>query len=717
VTTTLTLTYSLSLVYACYFGMTTPTAMGGASATQAMENGSHVGQQSSGAGNSRHDLTDDGSHRGDIAQGKQNARAVVAASGVQLNSTATDSSPVLPSSSIVNGSKNRSESPISSPTAVARRRETPADKILLEQYVNREFKHNALEAWKRYHPELLDEKRRERDHYAGLQQVRRDNPSAIFGPGYIGYGNGTTDLKVHPQQQIVYPRKRKRPGKRQTMELRIPRKDMLTQAEQLEDLVPIRLDVEWEKIKLRDTFTWNFFERTISPELFSEYLVEDFQLPPSTHGPLITQIVQSMRMQIDDFHPHKSLPPQPSDEGSSDASLPHVAYHDDEMRVLIKLNITIGQATLMDQFEWDLNNPANSPEEFALLTAKENNLSGEFTTAIAHSIREQTHLFTKSLYIVGYEFDGRPVEDADLRAAFLPSPMPSTFRPQQAQKDFTPYIYDLNEGELEKTELSISREQRRQKRSVNRRGGPALPDLKDRQRTIRTSIVSTRFPGAATSMEESRIYKPSSTGRIRRAAGGQRDGLDSDESESEESLPGSPAIPSHLLQGTARTRGLRGAASAAQAAMRAATLGRSATPETSLHHHETRTSARRFGGRDYREDSADEPDKLILKLKISKEKLRQFMRGGLAQRQQNSPFPKSQSGTPQISTPIQKAMAPPQNPPATARSPSQPSGGTNDQRGGVNSSSQPALQQIGVVDAPHPPGSHPAVRMPIGPSA
>ena len=115
---------------------------------------------------------------------------------------------------------------------------------------------------------------------------------------------------------------------------------------------------------------------------------------------------------------------------------------------------------------------------------------------------------------------------------------------------------------------------------------------------------------------DSRIYKRAATasGRGRRPGQGQKDGIDdSDESESDDSVAESPAVPAHLLAGTALTRGMRGAATVAQQAMRG-TLGRSATPEPStLHHHETRTSGRRFGGKDYREDSVDEPPTYIIK--------------------------------------------------------------------------------------------------------
>jgi SWI/SNF-related matrix-associated actin-dependent regulator of chromatin subfamily B protein 1 len=341
------------------------------------------------------------------------------------------------------------------------------------------------------------------------------------------------------------------------------------------------------------------------------------------------------------------------------------------MRILIKLNITIGQHTLVDQFEWELNNPMNSPEEFARQMACDLSLSGEFTTAIAHSIREQCQMFTKSLYITGHPFDGRPVEDADIRDNFLPSPLPSVFRPMQSAKDYQPVLYELSEADLERTELSIMREQRRQKRSVNRRGGPALPDLKDRQRTVRTLIVSSVLPGAAETVEESHIFKVTRSKKSSGRAGRIGDD-DSDESDSDESVPESPA-PSQLMSGTTRTRGMRGAATVAQAAMRSA-LGRSATPEVSALQHEARASSRSLRY-EVREESVSEPTSLIVKLRISPRKWREYLQNPkaymakLAAAASVAPTKPPARGTPSINTmppPPSPAMAPRGNPLAGA---------------------------------------------------
>ena len=525
-------------------------------------------------------------------------------------------------------------------------------------------------------------------------------PEEIYG---IGYGQYGTVPHTAPGNQpgIVYPSRRGRIGGRKAREIRPSRSDLQRHADQIEELVPIRLDIEWEKVRLRDTFTWNLHDRMVPVDVFAEQLVEDFGLSLDSCRGLVQQVKAHMEEQIQEYMPHAFL-----DDGPEDPHLPYTAYKDDEMRITVKLNITIGQYTLVDQFEWDINNSVDAPELFARQMAKDMSLSGEFVTAIAHDIREQCQLFTKSLYIVGHSFDGKPVMDQDLQGAMMPSPLASTFRPYQATKEYMPWLYELNDVDLERTELSLSREERRQKRSVNRRGGPALPDLKDRRRTIRTLVVSSIIPGAADNLEDSRVFKRvvTATGKSKRPGYKDRDSLDgSEDSTSEDSSPGSPVIPQHLISGTTRTRGMRGAAREAQAAMKGA-LARSATPESvNLHHHETRTGRRR----DYREESPDEgPTSLIVKLKIPPARLRALQRDQRAK--VKGDHARSLSATPGRGTPKLGHMGPPSTPGAARSSPSHHHRDVNPLH--------PHAAQLGRVDALGPASDeHPVVRSPLGP--
>lgn len=561
-----------------------------------------------------------------IREGKQKAREVMAASGGMGSTPGAPDQATSKTNGATQGngrsqlSRKRSRDGTQLPLGKAppvvddEGTEHTHDEVLLDRYMQRDMAHGAtMNDQAERSRDLVKAKEMEKEFYLHeVKHARQTNPGSVFGHGFLGYGNRTTDGK----SQIVYSTMRGPPKSRRSKELSISRKDNSQQAEQREELVPVRLDIELDKLRLRDTFTWNLHEKVIAQETFTDYLLEDLKLPPEAVPEVSRQVKAEMQDQIQNYYPHVIV-----EDGPLEPSRPYYEHKDDEMRIMIKLNITIGRITLIDQFEWDINHPLNSPEEFAKSMAWENALSGEFTTAIAHSIREQSQLYTKSLYLTNHCFDGRLVDDVDVRDAFLPAPIHSAFRPQQAQKDWTPYMYEMSEAELERTETSMMREHRAQKRQLNRRGGPALPDLKERQRTIRSLIVHTVIPGAVETFETTGILKTRRGGRgARRPGRGGDVDVDSEELESEDSGPESPA-PSMAPGGTARTRGMRGAASAAQAAMRANYGQRSSTPDAQLTApHESRASGKRSGLRE--ESVLDDGDRLVVKLKISKARLR-----------------------------------------------------------------------------------------------
>jgi SWI/SNF-related matrix-associated actin-dependent regulator of chromatin subfamily B protein 1 len=68
----------------------------------------------------------------------------------------------------------------------------------------------------------------------------------------------------------------------------------------------------------------------------------------------------------------------------------------DEILKTIKGDILIGNIEYKDQFEWDINNPENDPEEFARNVCIDLGLGNEFVVRITHSIREQILEYQKA---------------------------------------------------------------------------------------------------------------------------------------------------------------------------------------------------------------------------------------------------------------------------------------------------------------------------------
>ncbi|CAL4082475.1 unnamed protein product [Meganyctiphanes norvegica] len=199
---------------------------------------------------------------------------------------------------------------------------------------------------------------------------------------------------------------------------------------QKEELVPIRLDMEIEGTKLRDTFTWNRNESLITPEQFGEILCDDLDLNPMMYVPAIAA---SIRQQCEQY-PSSNLISENSDT-----------------RIVIKLNIHVGNISLNDQFEWDISDPENSPEDYANRYCAELGLGGEFVTAIAYSIRGQIFWHQRT-------------------CAFSESPLPCVevpFRSQSEADQWTPFMETLTDAEMEKKIRDQDRNTRRMRRLAN----------------------------------------------------------------------------------------------------------------------------------------------------------------------------------------------------------------------------------------------------------
>ncbi|KAM0793241.1 hypothetical protein ACM66B_000705 [Microbotryomycetes sp. NB124-2] len=330
---------------------------------------------------------------------------------------------------------------------------------------------------------------------------------------------GQPDQPVPPRFSIRFQADRmkeqakgKRGGIRQP--LKLSKQLAATAAAQDENLIPIRIDCENEAYKIRETFTWNLNETAITPEMFASHMIEDLRVP---YAPFFREIVAQIRRHIEDarltdsytthldsqyhearernrrwFVERASAPDAVLDAQGGDspedpaaalvASVEAADGPDRELRIVIKLDITQDNVQIVDKFEWDVSDSLNSPEEFAEIYAADLGLTGEFKTAIAHSIREQLDVYVRSLCIIGY-VPGTFITDEELRSEFLAHVAEPV---REDPSEFTPLINYLTPEELERNDREREREVRRKRRQTKGRGA-TLPE-RDRPKTHRTAV-------------------------------------------------------------------------------------------------------------------------------------------------------------------------------------------------------------------------------------
>lgn len=318
----------------------------------------------------------------------------------------------------------------------------------------------------------------------------------MWGPGYCGYGNGITGNKL----AIVYPMQ----SKMGICEVPPPvyTKDGSKQASN--QLIPIRLefDIDRDEFKLNDIFMWDPNDSDIVLTEVVIQIVEDFKLVGNKDS-IVRKILNSCKEQIEEFKSINSIFPLGSITNGTDvkqeitasSSAEPAPVH--EVRVPIVLNITVANNQLNDKFEWSLSNSHEDIVEFAKVLCSELALPDEFLTAIVHSMVEQCQMFTKSLHIVGYKFDGSPIVSEDLRDLIVTTPVENIHKSKI--ENYGPNVEELEFDEFDKIIKERERELRRKKRTNRggRRGGFVLPDLEDPPSTFSTPVPSSVLPGAA----------------------------------------------------------------------------------------------------------------------------------------------------------------------------------------------------------------------------
>ena len=79
---------------------------------------------------------------------------------------------------------------------------------------------------------------------------------------------------------------------RPTAHLYHPEEEMIRQAARNEVLVPIRIELETETHRIKDTFTWNMNEKLVTPFQFAKLLLEDLDLPIEPYAGQIQTMIQ-----------------------------------------------------------------------------------------------------------------------------------------------------------------------------------------------------------------------------------------------------------------------------------------------------------------------------------------------------------------------------------------------------------------------------------------
>ncbi|CEP15818.1 hypothetical protein [Parasitella parasitica] len=381
--------------------------------------------------------------------------------------------------------------------------ETELQQKTLDLYAGRDQQYQlTLDAQHKRHVRLAQSKKREIDMANNERRVRAQNRGILtFGKGYDGYGNSRTSSSS--LARILFPADKKQ--KRSHQAVKTTYQHCRDQADKEEALVPIRLDLENDGFKVRDTFTWNMNESSITPEQFADITCQDLRLPTTVFSSLISASIKEQvqeyflnassmvsdsqdqeRKRLGSYQEHMQCKTQKT--GLLQENRRTIKNRKTELRTLIKLDIIVGNRILNDQFEWDITCKKNSPESFAETMATELGLGGEFKTAIAHSIREQIYVFIKSLLLTGYDFGDGPVENDELRRSFLPA-IRNVVRDYSSVERFTPSLIEITDAEIAKIEKDRTRESRRKRRGVRNRKGAGLPD-REPVPTYRTIFAS-----------------------------------------------------------------------------------------------------------------------------------------------------------------------------------------------------------------------------------
>lgn len=129
-----------------------------------------------------------------------------------------------------------------------------------------------------------------------MRETQRSTPWWLVAKGERYHAPSSSRLTViWPQDKVGQRAKTSHRGRR---EIRFSPAQMRKAAEADERVVPVRLELDHDHWKLRDTFMWNVADGVVTPELFAQCLCEDFQVPP---GPFVPKIVSAIHERVREY--------------------------------------------------------------------------------------------------------------------------------------------------------------------------------------------------------------------------------------------------------------------------------------------------------------------------------------------------------------------------------------------------------------------------------
>ncbi|CAM6026839.1 unnamed protein product [Sphagnum balticum] len=213
------------------------------------------------------------------------------------------------------------------------------------------------------------------------------------------------------------------------------------------NLIPIRLDLEFDGRKLKDAFSWNADDPDYEIIPFSKRMVKELNLP-AVFQPYIAQAIQTQLTEFRSF------------EGQEMST--------EERVQTIRLDLRVNNTLIHDQFLWDVNNLKSDPEGFARGLCKDLDIKDpEVAPAIAVAIREQLYEIAKQNLATGRETRISKKARRDKGAMDFFQSRFATWNPLVRRNEwdlFEPVVEILSEKEVEALYMREERNARLKKR-------------------------------------------------------------------------------------------------------------------------------------------------------------------------------------------------------------------------------------------------------------